>query len=121
VSDVSEPVGIFDPKSDWQAAWRTASESADRFRDVICQALDLDENPGDDDLVFQLLKAHGKADEPESHRWRGFLGQQLDRMRPPAPNGEPDHDCATCTDCAEEYRLRVGCHDGVCCQKKAQR
>lgn len=68
---------IFNPQSDWQAAWQIASESADRFRDVICQALDLDENPGDDELVFLLLKAHGKAYEPESRRWRDSLARKV--------------------------------------------
>lgn len=73
------PEALFDdaPGNDYREAWRIASGSADRFRDVICQALGLDENPGDDDLVFLLLKAHGKADEPESHRWRGFLDDAL--------------------------------------------
>jgi hypothetical protein len=67
----------FDPNSDWRAAWEIASESADRFRDVICQALGLAENPGDSDLVYLLLAAHGKADEPESTRWRDFCGSAL--------------------------------------------
>lgn len=73
---------LFDdvPWNDYREAWRIASESADRFRDVICQALGLDENPGDSQLVFLLLSAHGKADEPESHRWRGFLDDALDTV-----------------------------------------
>lgn len=68
-------------ENDYREAYQIASESADRFRDVICQALGLDENPGDDDLAFMLLKAHGKTDEPESHRWRNFLDGQLKRLR----------------------------------------
>jgi hypothetical protein len=71
---------MFDPNSDWRKAWQIASESADRFRDVICQVLELDENPGDSELVFQLLKAHGKADQAESRRWRDFLDGQLARL-----------------------------------------
>lgn len=66
----------------------------------------------------EAVEAAMKADEPESRRWRDFLGEQLDRMRPPAPTGDLDHDCATCAVCAEGHRLRVGCHDGACCQKR---
>jgi hypothetical protein len=77
---VSDKSRFFNESSDFKSAWVTASESADRFRDVICQALGLGENPGDDELCRLLLDAHGKADEPESHRWRDFLDGQLERI-----------------------------------------
>lgn len=58
--------------ADYKAAWRIAGESADRFRDVVSEALDLDENPGDDELIRLLRAQHGKQG-PEPRRWRDFI------------------------------------------------
>jgi hypothetical protein len=54
------------------AAYKIASDTADRFRDVVSEALGLDVNPGDDLLVEQLRALHGKTG-PEPMRWRNFL------------------------------------------------
>lgn len=54
-------------------ARRIAAEAADRFRDVVCEALGhIDDNPGDDALVSQL-RAHFGHDGPEPTNWRHRL------------------------------------------------
>lgn len=59
-----------------QQAYRTASESADRFRDVLAEALGHpDENPGDDTLIAELRQHFGKTG-PEPTRWRNFVASQ---------------------------------------------
>jgi len=58
--------------ADEKAGRRVAGEAADRFRDVVCEVLGLDENPGDDELVSQLRALHGKTG-PEPRRWRDFV------------------------------------------------
>ena len=58
-----------------------ASASADRFRDVITQALGLEENPGDDELVARLLAAHGLAGQPERTQWRDTLTSAETRLQ----------------------------------------
>lgn len=68
---------------DLRAAYRTASEATDRFRDVVSECLGLDENPGDDALVAMLRAHHGKSG-PEPTRWRDFLTgalAQVDQIR----------------------------------------
>lgn len=58
---------------DQRKAYRTASGAADRFRDVLAEALGhADENPGDDVLVAELRAHFGKTG-PEPTRWRDFL------------------------------------------------
>ena len=68
---------------DFRAAWRTASEAADRFRDNLAEALGHgDENPGDDVLIRELREHFGKTG-PEPTRWRNFLTgarAQLDQI-----------------------------------------
>lgn len=60
-----------------QQAYRTASESADRFRDVLAEALGYpDENPGDDVLIADLRRHFGKTG-PEPTRWREFVARSL--------------------------------------------
>lgn len=58
--------------TDEMAARKIAGDAADRFRDVVCEVLGLEVNPGDDELVAQLRAAHDKAG-PEPRRWRDFL------------------------------------------------
>ena len=56
-----------------RAARRTAAECADRFRDVLAEALGYaDENPGDDTLVATLREHYGRTGA-EPTRWRDFL------------------------------------------------
>lgn len=57
---------------DERGARRMVADSADRFRDVITEVLDLPENPGDDALVERLRAVHGKTG-PERHTWRDFM------------------------------------------------
>lgn len=66
---------------DTKAAYRVAADAAGRFRDVVTEVLDLDENPGDDELVRLLREKHGKTG-PEPTRWRDFItgaGAYLER------------------------------------------
>lgn len=59
--------------ADQRGARRIAAESADRLRDVLCEALGHDdENPGDDVLVAELRARFGKSG-PEPTRWRDFI------------------------------------------------
>lgn len=58
---------------DQRAARRTAAESADRFRDVLAEALGhVDSNPGDDVLVAELRARFGLTG-PEPTRWRDLV------------------------------------------------
>lgn len=58
---------------DQRQAKQTAAGAADRFRDVLSDALGHgDENPGDDALVAELRAHFGKTG-PEPTRWRDFL------------------------------------------------
>ncbi|GLY21674.1 hypothetical protein [Micromonospora sp. NBRC 101691] len=58
---------------DARAALRTAAGSADRFRDVLADALGHhDNNPGDDTLITEL-RAHFGRTGPEPTRWRDAL------------------------------------------------
>lgn len=71
VNDLMRPVVA--ERDALRAALKTASESADRFRDVLSEALGHpDENPGDDALVAELRRHFGKTG-PEPTRWRDFL------------------------------------------------
>lgn len=63
---------LYDDLEDQRAARQTAAGAADRFRDVICEALGLDENPGDDTLVAAIRAHFGKAG-PEPTAWRERL------------------------------------------------
>jgi len=67
-----QPGELIAALEDERAARRIAGESADRFRDVVCEVLGLDENPGDDELIARLRDMHGKSG-PEPRRWRDFL------------------------------------------------
>jgi hypothetical protein len=59
--------------ADERVAKQIASEAADRFRDVLSEALGYpDENPGDDALVAALREHFGKTG-PEPRRWRDFV------------------------------------------------
>jgi len=64
---------------DKRAAWQIAADAADRFRDVICEVLDLDSNPGDDALVEQLRARFSKSG-PEPRRWRQRLQDALEEV-----------------------------------------
>jgi hypothetical protein len=56
-----------------RGATRVAAAAADRFRDVLSEALGhADENPGDDVLVAELRERFGFSG-PEPTRWRDFL------------------------------------------------
>lgn len=56
---------------------RVAAEAADRFRDVLAEALGYeDENPGDDVLIRDLRAHFGKTG-PEPTRWRDFCTSAL--------------------------------------------
>lgn len=58
---------------DQRQAKQVAAEAADRFRDVVAEALGYTaENPGDDVLVHDLRRHFGKTG-PEPTRWRDFL------------------------------------------------
>lgn len=58
---------------DQRAARQTAAGAADRFRDVLCEALGHpDDNPGDDILIAQLRAHFGKTG-PEPTNWRDRL------------------------------------------------
>ncbi|MFB6665997.1 hypothetical protein [Streptomyces parvus] len=58
---------------DQRKARQTAAGAADRFRDVLSEALGHDdENPGDDALIAELRAHFGKTG-PEPTRWRDFL------------------------------------------------
>ena len=58
---------------DQRAARQTAAGAADRFRDILCEALGHpDDNPGDDTLITQLRAHFGKAG-PEPTKWRDRL------------------------------------------------
>lgn len=67
--------------ADERGGRQVAAEAADRFRDVVSEALGLDENPGDDALVRDLRAHFGKTG-PEPRRWRDFLDGQLTRLGP---------------------------------------
>ena len=59
-------------RDDAVGGYRVAAESADRFRDVLAEALGYeDENPGDDALIRDLRARFGKTG-PEPTRWRDF-------------------------------------------------
>ncbi|MFD9721066.1 hypothetical protein [Streptomyces sp. NPDC059076] len=58
---------------DQRKAKQIAAQAADRFRDVLSEALGhSDENPGDDVLVAELRTHFGRTG-PEPTRWRDFL------------------------------------------------
>jgi hypothetical protein len=58
---------------DERAAKKIAADAADRFRDVLSEALGRpDENPGDDVLVAEL-RQHFGLNGPEPTRWREFV------------------------------------------------
>jgi hypothetical protein len=57
---------------DLAAAYRTAAAAADRFRDVLCEVLGHDLNPGDDLLIAELRTRFGRTG-PEPTRWRDRL------------------------------------------------
>lgn len=59
--------------TDMTMAYRTASGAADRFRDVLCEVLGRETNPGDDTLVKEIRALLGK-DGPEPTRWRERIG-----------------------------------------------
>jgi ElaB/YqjD/DUF883 family membrane-anchored ribosome-binding protein len=62
---------------DQRAARQIAGDCADRFRDVLSEALGHpDENPGDDVLVAEL-RAHFSKTGPEPTRWRDFCAGAL--------------------------------------------
>lgn len=63
---------LYRDREDQRAAKQTAAGAADRFRDVLCEALDLDENPGDDVLVAGVRAHFGKTG-PEPTAWRERL------------------------------------------------
>lgn len=66
--------------ADERAAKQIAAEAADRFRDVLSEALGHDdENPGDDVLVAELRRHFGKSG-PEPRRWRDFCAGALARL-----------------------------------------
>jgi hypothetical protein len=65
--------------ADATKAWRIADECADRFRDAVCEALGLDENPGDDALIAGLRAHFGKTG-PEPTRWRDFVSGAEDML-----------------------------------------
>jgi len=71
-------------------AYQIASESADRFRDLCMELLDLEVNPGDDALVAHLRIRHSKTG-PESTRWRedtaDFKAQAIDSLKPGGHDG----------------------------------
>jgi hypothetical protein len=55
---------------DQRGAKQTAAGAADRFRDILCEALNHDDdNPGDDVLVAELRAHFGKTG-PEPTNWR---------------------------------------------------
>lgn len=59
-------------RDDALGGYRVAAESADRFRDVLADALGYGgENPGDDVLIRDL-RAHFGRTGPEPTRWRDF-------------------------------------------------
>jgi hypothetical protein len=59
--------------ADERAAKGIAADAADRFRDVLSDALGFaEENPGDDVLVERLREHFGRTG-PEPTRWRDFL------------------------------------------------
>ena len=60
--------------ADAEAAHATASGAADRFRDVLEEALSLKENPGGDALVSAIRRRFGKTGE-EPRRWREFIAE----------------------------------------------
>jgi len=60
-------------------AKRIAAEAADRFRDVLTECLELESNPGDDELVRRIRSYFGKRG-PEPTMWRDFLAAQLARL-----------------------------------------
>lgn len=63
--------------ADEHAAKKVAAGAADRFRDVLSEALGYeDENPGDDVLVATLREHFGKTG-PEPTRWRDFCAGAL--------------------------------------------
>ena len=69
--------------ADELAAKRIAADSANRFRDVLADALGHeDDNPGDDVLVAEL-RAHFDRTGPEPTRWRDVLAgarAQIDQL-----------------------------------------
>lgn len=54
------------------AAYRKSSSYLDRFRDVVLEVLDMDDNPGDDIMLDKLREHFGKTG-PESTKWRDRL------------------------------------------------
>ena len=75
---------------DERAAKRIAAESADRFRDVLEEVLDLTENPGDDELVRLIRERHGKTG-PEPRRWRNFVTGAVAHMEREGFRWLPDY------------------------------
>lgn len=64
---------LFVELEDQRAAKQTAAGAADRFRDVLCEALGYsDDNPGDDVLVAELRARFDKSG-PEPTAWRNRL------------------------------------------------
>jgi len=62
---------------DIRGAYRIASSVADRFRDVVCDAIGfVDENPGDDEALAELRRQHGRTG-PEPRRWRDVCAGAL--------------------------------------------
>lgn len=77
---------------DQRAARQTAAAAADRFRDVVCEALGHDDdNPGDDTLIAELRTHFGKTG-PEPTAWRDRLaGYEAirDQINAAAREGRP--------------------------------
>jgi len=75
--------------NDQVAATKVAGDAADRFRDVLEEALSLEENPGDDELVRLLREKHGKTG-PEPRRWRDFITGAVAHMENKGARWLPD-------------------------------
>jgi hypothetical protein len=96
---------------DQRKAHRTAAEAADRFRDILCEALGHpDENPGDDTLVNQIRAHFGKTG-PEPTTWRDRLtGYEATRDQINAaalddtpPDAAANHEAMTALERGEDH------------------
>lgn len=75
--DYDENDALRSERDNARGGYRVAAAAADRFRDVLAEALGYeDESPGDEVLIRDLRKHFGKTG-PEPTRWRDFCAGAL--------------------------------------------
>jgi hypothetical protein len=110
----SENAFLRERLDDEMGARQIAGDAADRFRDVLCECLGLDENPGDDVLVATIRARFGKFG-PEPTLWRNYVTAAravIDHIQA-MPNDDPMRGWDTSPGLRQDVAYNLGWHDAV--------